>query len=181
MTEHYPSVSLNSSLWNCLFSDETSFNSSAYSSLRNCPISTLILRSGIVQSITHDSDILHLFHVTGQFPDLSKYIDARFLIIESCVFSPTQHPAKIPDWIRRVSIERTKTGGELPELPDELTRLHISYTDINKLPDNLPTKLEALILESNPGIRELPQLPPNLENLSIVRCSIREIPPVPFS
>lgn len=138
----------------------------------------------ITNSITCDSDILHLFRVTGQFPDLSKYIDARFLIIESCVFSPpsnserdgTGESAKIPDWIKRICIERTLIG-ELPELPDGLIRLYISYTDIKKLPDRLPSKLEALILDSNPGIMELPDIPPGLENLSLIGCSIRKIPP----
>jgi len=126
----------------------------------------------------HDSDHLYLNGYVGEFPDLTLFADVRRIFVESSVL---YRGHKIPDWIETVSIERSHIS-ELPALPDGLRRLYISHTDIKKLPDRLPPKLRELILADNPGIRELPAtLPPNLENLSCVKCSIRDIPPLPKS
>ena len=127
----------------------------------------------------HDSDHLYLNGYVGEFPDLTIYVDVRRVFVESSVLLGGGGGHKIPDWIETLSIERSHVS-ELPLLPDELRRLYIEHTDIKKLPDRLPSKLMELILADNPGIRELPAiLPPNLENLSCVKCSIRDIPPLP--
>ena len=128
----------------------------------------------------HDHDHLYLNGYVGEFPDLTIYVDVRRVFVESSVIGGGGRH-KIPDWIETLSIERSHVS-ELPLLPDGLRRLYISHTDIKKLPDRLPPKLRELILADNPGIRELPAtLPPNLENLSVVECSVREIPPLPKS
>jgi len=126
----------------------------------------------------HDSDHLYLNGYVGKFPDLTRFPNVRRVFVESSVLYPGH---KIPDWIETVSIERSHIS-ELPALPDRLRRLYISHTDIKKLPDQLPPKLMELILADNPGIKELPAtLPPNLENLSVIKCSILDIQPLPDS
>lgn len=126
----------------------------------------------------HDSDHLYLTGYVGEFPDLTRFADVRRVFVESSVL---YRGHKIPDWIETLSIENSHIS-VLPLLPDGLRRLYISHTDIKKLPDQLPHRLRELILADNLGIRELPAtLPPDLDNLSIVRCSISEIPPVPNS
>ena len=138
----------------------------------------LLQNHTISSQMFQDTDHLYLNGYVGEFPDLERFADVRRIFIESSVLRGGGGH-KIPDWIETVSIERSHLA-ELPALPDGLRRLYISHTDIKKLPDKLPTKLRELILADNPGIRDLPAtLPPNLENLSVVKCSVREIPPLP--
>jgi hypothetical protein len=142
-----------------------------------CDIYTLIFIA-TSHAMFHDRDHLYINGYVGEFPDLTRFVDVRRVFVESSVLYQGH---KIPHWIKTVSIERSHIS-ELPALPDGLTRLYIAHTDIKKLPDRLPPKLKELILADNPGIRELPAvIPPELENLSVVKCSVREIPPLPDS
>jgi hypothetical protein len=123
-------------------------------------------------------DRLHIERCIGEFPDLSKFPNARRVFITNCIITASLHP--IPNWIQSLSIEHTEIR-ELPDLSSNLRRLYISSSSIERLPDHLPLDMTELILERLSNITKLPQhLPPNLSKLICISTGVPELPELPI-
>jgi len=123
-------------------------------------------------------DLLYIDKCEGEFPDLRDFKFARRVFITNCKLRTYPYTLPIPNWVESLSIEFTKIN-ELPCLPINLTRLYISRTTLERLPDYLPHSLNEFILEYSPLIDTLPSLPYKLSKLVCVNTSIRELPPLP--
>jgi hypothetical protein len=123
-------------------------------------------------------DLLYIDKCDGEFPDLREFKYARRVFITNCKIKVYPYTLPIPNWIESISIEFTEIN-ELPCLPMNLTRLYISRTTLERLPDYLPHSLYEFILEDSPRIDELPPLPTKLSKLICVNTSISELPPLP--
>lgn len=123
-------------------------------------------------------DLLYIDKCEGEFPDLRDFKFARRVFITNCKIKVYPYTLPIPNWISSLSIEHTEIN-ELPCLPINLTRLYISNTTMEILPDYLPNTLTEFILEKTPRIDKLSPLPRNLNKLICADTSIRRLPPLP--
>jgi len=125
----------------------------------------------------YTSDQLHINNCYGYFPDLSKFKSVTQVYISNC-FIHTSHRQSLPKWVKGLSITATNIH-ELPELPESISRLIISRTSLERLPDRLPSRLMYFVLEKNPKLEQLPPLPCELSLFTCVDTSVRELPPLP--
>ena len=135
------------------------------------------LKNKLDQSNPYIDNQLHIDNCYGTFPDLSKFKSTTQLYITNCVFHSSQIHS-FPKWIKCVSIVSTNIR-ELPELPENLFRLIISCTSLEKLPDILPSKLMYFVLEKNPKLKRIASLPDELSMFTCIDTSVRELPPLP--
>ena len=135
------------------------------------------LKNKFERNHPYTNEQLHINNCYGYFPDLSKFKSVTQLYISNCFIHSSQR-CSLPKWIKGLSIASTNMN-ELPELPDSLSRLIITRTSLERLPDRLPSRLLYFVLERIPKLNRLPPLPDGLSLFTCVDTSVREIPPLP--
>ena len=107
-------------------------------------------------------------------PNLSNLINIEILRLDECEIKTI---GELPPNLIGFSIGNNNSLTNLPQLPESLKAIRISYTSLRELPQ-LPQNLEDLSLTAA-SLRELPQLPQNLRTLRLADTSLRELPQLP--